>query len=331
MSFAERVFCAALPQLSFAQMCDALHEGYKEQGKSFTITVQTQSLIVSKWVNLTPREKIDLPDLPSLQQWLIVLPHFAEGNDKAQLITHTSNILFHMPKLPSVNILNGLLKNLPKFISSLDDNQKDVFLLAVDFLIEQHNAERNEHFPLKDIVQWLSYLLNELPENIERDWLCNALIANIPKQGIEDLPLIAEAIGKLKNMKPCPTIERFFTALLPQVKKHLWAGEKLDRKQHLPLLRWILKYAPKPETPSYTLAITLFPFLKGKIGKGMGESGTLQEEEKSTSPRDEIDLPEQTVEPAPSRHKSPGARKRYLSLRAPAAKIKEHKKEGSLT
>ena len=263
MSFDEATFCSMLPQLSFTQMCDALYTGCKEQGKEFIIHAQTQSAIVKKWSQIASfGNKIILPCLLDLEYWLTVLPYFEKGTDKGQLITKTSAILFET-RIPSKATLEGMLLNLPRLTDSLDVCQKDYLLLAIDFLIEQHNAEKKEFFSVNTIAPILSYLLKELPSTTGRDWLCMALINAIDKKDNQDLPTLAKILCALGEVKPSPIIDRFFAALWPQVIKQLLEGKKLD-KDH-PLKEWMEQYAPPPETSAYKMATRLFPALKEKF------------------------------------------------------------------
>lgn len=333
MPFDEAIFCTQLPTYSFTNICDELYTGYQEHGKELIIRAQTLSAIVERWSQIALSDKkITLIRLFDIERWLTVLPYFEKSADKGLLITQTSTILFET-RIPSRETLEGMLLNLPGLTNSLSTDQRNYLLLAIDFLIEQHNAEKKARFSANTITPILSYLLKKLPANTERDWLCGALINAIDKEDNQELLDLAEIICTLGDVKPCPMIDYFLAALWPQVLRELSEGKKLAKDSSLE--KWMLKYTPQPETVAYKMATRLFPFLKEKFeeeaAKAKAQPKIETKETETTVVLEEEIVSLKPIITSSQRKNRRKSHNRFSSLLRSSSKIGLQNKDGSLT
>lgn len=265
MSFVEETFRATLNQLSFGEICQALYTGYQEHGEKLTIQAQTQSLLVERWSQLSANGIIRGCSSIELGHWLAVIPYFDDCKKKTQLLDNTATLILHRDTaIPDLDftMVEGVLSHLPRLLDNLRDNQSQLKLLLITlhFIIENLSDENR---PTIQTITTAHNYLCMLPDSLEKQGLCSALIGNIKLIGgmksgkIAALPLLIDKICQLENVIPSEFIDGLFKSVLLSIKQqqlHLTSESTANHFQG-----WLLQYLPVKETACYEVATTLLP------------------------------------------------------------------------
>lgn len=265
MSFVEETFRATLNQLSFGEICQALYTGYQEHGEKLMIQAQTQALIVERWSQLSVNGIIPGCSSIELGQWLTVTPYFDDCKKKMQLLDNTATLILHRDtSIPNLDLtmVEDVFTHLPNLIDNLRDHQSQLksLLITLHFIIENVSDENRP--TIQTITTAHNYLCT-LPDSLEKQGLCSALIGNVKLIGgmksgkISDLSLLIDTVYQLKNVMPSPFIEGLFSSILHKVKQQQLQLTSEATATHFQ--EWLLQYLPAKETACYEVATTLLP------------------------------------------------------------------------